>query len=193
VFNRQLLDIRCERSGKVRGMRDEIVDMDWDRRVAELWARINEFEENAFQLAHAALLAELPAGSSLTTFEQAALDDSFGHPDLAIPLYLEAIAAGVPGERRRRAVIQMASSHRNMGHAAKAVELLRAELALPADHLTGAVRTFLALALNDLGRPVEAVAVAVTALAEYLPRYNRSVARFAGEIDFGSEQNDQCA
>jgi catechol 2,3-dioxygenase-like lactoylglutathione lyase family enzyme len=84
-------------------------------------------------------------------------------------------------------VIQMASSHRNMGHPAKAVELLRAELELPADHLSGAVRTFLALALNDLGRPVEAVAVAVTALSEYLPRYNRSVARFAGEIDASLE------
>jgi catechol 2,3-dioxygenase-like lactoylglutathione lyase family enzyme len=170
-------------------MNGETVDVDWDQRVAALWAQINELEEEEFRSAHALLVDELPAGSSVVTFERAALNDSFGRPDLAIPLYLEAIAAEVPGERRRRAVIQMASSHRNMGHPAEAVELLRPELELPNDHLTGAVRTFLALALNDLGRPVEAVAVAITALSEYLPRYNRSVARFAGEIDAGLERD----
>ena len=157
--------------------------------VAALWAQINELQEEVFRSAHVLLLAELSADSSIATFERAALNDSFGRPDLAIPLYLAAIAAGVPGELRRRAVIQMASSHRNMGHPAKAVELLRPELELPADHLTGAVRTFLALALNDLGRPTEAVAVAITALSEYLPRYNRSVARFASEIDAGLERD----
>jgi catechol 2,3-dioxygenase-like lactoylglutathione lyase family enzyme len=170
-------------------MNGESVDVDWDQRVAALWARINELEEEEFLSAHALLVDELPVGSSVATFERAASHDSFGRPDLAIPLYLEAIAAGVPGERRRRAAIQMASSHRNMGDPAKAVELLRPELDLPADHLTGAVRTFLALALNDLGRPTEAVAVAITALSEYLPRYNRSVARFAGEIDAGLERD----
>lgn len=170
-------------------MNAEIIDVEWDGRVAALWAQINELQEEVFRSAHVLLLAELSADSSIATFERAALNDSFGRPDLAIPLYLAAIAAGVPGELRRRAVIQMASSHRNMGHPAKAVELLRPELELPADHLTGAVRTFLALALNDLGRPTEAVAVAITALSEYLPRYNRSVARFAGEIDAGLERD----
>lgn len=170
-------------------MNGETVDVDWDKRISVLWAQINELDEDSFRAAHAVFLDELPAGSSIATFERAALNDSFGRPDLAIPLYLEALAAGVPGERRRRAVIQMASSHRNMGHPSKAVELLRPELELPADQLTGAVRTFLALALNDLGRPVEAVAVAVGALAEYLPRFNRSVARFASEIDASLERD----
>ena len=45
------------------------------------------------------------------------------------------------------------------------------------------------LALNDLGRSTEAVAVAITALSEYLPRYNRSVARFASEIDASLERD----
>lgn len=57
--------------------------------------------------------------------------------------------------------------------------MLTAELNGEHDPLTGAVRTFLALALVDVGREREAVAVAVTALSEYLPRYNRSVARYA--------------
>jgi len=108
--------------------------------------------------------------------------DSFGHADRAVPLYQTALADGLDGERRRRAVIQMSSSMRNLGDAQRAVDLLTAELALPADHLTGAVHATLALALTDVGRTREAVAVAVTALAAYLPRYNRSMARYAAAL-----------
>ena len=43
----------------------------------------------------------------------------------------------------------------------------------------GAVKAFLALALTDLGREREAVAMSLTALSQYLPRYNRSLARYA--------------
>ena len=41
------------------------------------------------------------------------------------------------------------------------------------------MRAFLALALVDLGRERKAVAQSLTALAHYLPRYNRSLARYA--------------
>jgi hypothetical protein len=44
------------------------------------------------------------------------------------------------------------------------------------------VRAFLALALVDLGREREAVAHSLVALSMYLPRYNRSLARYASEI-----------
>ncbi len=40
-------------------------------------------------------------------------------------------------------------------------------------------RAFLALALVDVGREREAVAESLTALSKYLPRYNRSLARYA--------------
>jgi hypothetical protein len=50
------------------------------------------------------------------------------------------------------------------------------------DELDGAVRAFLALALADLGREREALAISLTALAGYLPRYNRSLARYASGI-----------
>lgn len=73
----------------------------------------------------------------------------------------------------------MASSLRNLGEARSAADLLTAELAAPSDELDGAVRAFLALALADLGREREAVVVALTALSHYLPRYNRSLARYA--------------
>jgi hypothetical protein len=83
------------------------------------------------------------------------------------------------GQRCRRAVIQMASSLRNLGNAREAVTLLTAKAGARSDDLDGAVATFLALALADVGREREALAVALTALSKYLPRYNRSVARYA--------------
>jgi hypothetical protein len=73
----------------------------------------------------------------------------------------------------------MSSSLRNLGNAADAVALLTAELGAGTDDLDSAVRAFLALALADVGREREAVAQALTALSGYLPRYNRSVARYA--------------
>lgn len=152
---------------------------DWEKRSAELWATIDDHDEEEFLARIDRLAAELPAGSAIRLFERAAAFDSTGHPDLAVPLYRAALEAGLVGERRRRAVIQMSSSLRNLGHPADAVTLLTAELNGEHDPLTGAVRTFLALALVDVGREREAVAVAVTALSEYLPRYNRSVARYA--------------
>jgi hypothetical protein len=76
----------------------------------------------------------------------------------------------------------MASSLRNLGRPDRAVTLLTAEAAAASDDLDGAVATFLALALVDTGREREAVSVALTALSRYLPRYNRSAARYAREL-----------
>lgn len=76
----------------------------------------------------------------------------------------------------------MASSIRNLGRPEEALALLTAETTATSDHLDGAVATFRALALVDLGREREAVALALTALSAYLPRYNRSVARYAREL-----------
>jgi hypothetical protein len=73
----------------------------------------------------------------------------------------------------------MASSLRNLGKPERAAELLTLELEAGNDELNGAVRAFLALALADLGREREALAITLTALSQYLPRYNRSLARYA--------------
>jgi hypothetical protein len=61
-------------------------------------------------------------------FDQACDYDSTGHPDLAVPLYREALEGELPGENRRRAVIQLASSLRNLGEAEESVALLTPEL-----------------------------------------------------------------
>lgn len=159
-----------------------VADADWEKRVSELWAEMDRCDEDELVGRVDALAAELPPGSAIGLFERAAAFDSTGYPDRAVPLYAAALDAGLVGERRRRAVIQMASSLRNLGNPQDALTLLTTEAEATSDDLDGAVSTFLALVLVDLGREREAVAVALTALSTYLPRYNRSVARYAQQL-----------
>ncbi|GIG56896.1 hypothetical protein Lfu02_12680 [Longispora fulva] len=155
------------------------IDAGWEQRSVALWASIDAHGEEEFFALVDELVADLPADSGLALFERAAARDSFGHSDLAVPLYEQALKAGLPGERRRRAVVQMSSSLRNMGFAERGVQLLTAERALGSDHLDDAVAATLALCLADSGREREAVSVAVAALAPHLPRYQRSMANYA--------------
>ena len=155
-------------------------DADWERSLASAWASLGALDEKDFL----ARIAQLPPESGIGLFERAASLDSTGHSDLAVPLYRQALDRGLTGERRRRAVIQMASSLRNLGRAEESVELLTAEMhAAPQDpaakRLDDAVRAFLALALTDVGREREAVSLALGALAPHLPRYQRSLGNYA--------------
>lgn len=152
---------------------------DWEQRVAALWARLDDSEPDAFRAQVDALAAELPEDDPVAAFERACAFDSTGHSDRAVPLYRAALAGGVTGIRRRRSVIQLASSLRNVGQAEESVALLLAEREQPSDELDDAVAATLALALADTGRAREAVSVAVAALAPHLPRYQRSMANYA--------------
>jgi tetratricopeptide (TPR) repeat protein len=154
----------------------------WEQRVADLWSAIDVYEPDAFVAQIDALTSELPPHSAAALFERGSAQDSTGHPDLAVPLYRAALNAGLTGPRRRRATIQLASSLRNLGKAQEAADLLSAEARAASDELDGAVHAFLALALADLGREREALAISLAALSSYLPRYNRSLARYASEI-----------
>lgn len=156
--------------------------MEWERRVSDLWASIDDQGEEEFLSRMEQLVAELPEGSAIGAFERAASLDSTGHSDLAAPLYRQALDTGLDGERRRRAVIQLASSLRNLGRAAESVALLRAERSLTSDGLDDAVNAFLALALVDIGREREAVSLALTALSRHMTRYQRSLANYAQSI-----------
>jgi hypothetical protein len=152
---------------------------DWEQRVAEAWAAIESYTEDDFVRLIGGLADELPAGSAVGAFERACAWDSTGHSDLAVPLYRQALETGLTGIRRRRAVIQMSSSLRNIGRADESVVLLTAEREAGHDELDDAVAATLALALTDVGREREAVSVAVAALAPHLPRYQRSMANYA--------------
>lgn len=152
---------------------------DWARRVEAAWASFDERGEAEFVALIASLAAELPPEDPEGLFERASAFDSTGHPQEAVELYRRALAAGLGGERRRRAVIQLASSVRNLGRPEESVALLRAELAAGSDGLDDAVRAFLALALVDTGQEREAASLALAALAPHLPRYQRSLAAYA--------------
>lgn len=152
---------------------------DWEQRVVDAWASIGERSEEDFLALIEKLAAESPVGGGAADFERACSFDSTGHSDRAVPLYRQALEAGLTGERRRRAVIQMSSSLRNLGRPEESVALLTAELDAGSDHLDDAVRATLALALTDVGREREAVSLAVGALAAHLPRYQRSMANYA--------------
>ena len=152
---------------------------DWERRVADAWASLDQRGEAEFLGLIEGLAAELPPDSAVGLFERAAALDSTGHSDRAVPLYRQALERGLTGGRRRRAVIQLASSLRNIDRPRESVALLEAELDAGSDHLDDAVRAFLALALTDVGREREAVSLALAALAPHLPRYQRSVGNYA--------------
>jgi hypothetical protein len=173
-------------------MSQQTPDAAWERRIASAWAEFPTLPEDdataeMFRARIDALADELPPGSGIGYFERACAFDSTGHSDLAVPLYREALALGLTGLRRRRAVIQLASSLRNIGHPDESVALLREELAVAetdpeAAALELAATCVLALSLSSLDRDREAVSLLVGAIAPTLPRYQRSMANYARRL-----------
>lgn len=157
----------------------------WEQRLAEVWVSLDDVAdddpegEEAFRARVDEVVAERTADDGVAAFERGCAFDSTGHSDRAVPLYREALAAGLTGVRRRRAVIQLASSLRNLHRSPESLALLLAERDNGSDGLDDALAAFLALTLVDVGREREALTVALTALAPHLPRYQRSVARYA--------------
>ena len=152
---------------------------DVNRRAAALFAVIDDYEEEPFLAEIDALAAELPADDPDALFHMASARDSWGHSDLAVPLYRKALeTGGLTGENRRRAVIQMSSSLRNLGQAAEALNILLAEREQGSDHLDDALAATTALCLSTLGRDREGLSLVIVALAKHLPRYNRSMANY---------------
>ena len=177
----------CAREKLLRMSRD--IDMnDWERRCAQAWAEIDDYEARGdagaadFRQRIGELAGELPQDSPVAAFERGSAWDSTDHPGQAVTLYREALERGLAGLRRRRAVIQLSSSLRNIGRVAESVQLLTAEQENhdpDAAVLADALSAFLALCLADVGREREAVSVALGALAPHLPRYQRSLANYA--------------
>ena len=153
--------------------------LDVNRRAAELFAAIDDYDEPSFIAKVGELAAELPPDDPDGLFHRGCAQDSTGHSDRAVPFYEQALERGLAGESRRRAVIQMSSSLRNVGEAEKALALLTAERENGSDHLDDALVCTIALCLATLGREREGLSLTVTALAEHLPRYNRSMANYA--------------
>jgi len=157
-------------------------DAAWESRLSALWKTIDSRKDVEFVESMRQITAELPDGHPTALFELGAAYDSTGSPLQAVDLYESALRAGLTGLRRRRVKIQMASSLRNLGQPQQAADILFEELRQPSDELDQAVSAFLALALADLGREREALSISLAALSKYLPRYNRSLSRYAESL-----------
>lgn len=80
-------------------------DPQWEARLAVVLASLDTLPEDEFLAAVLDLTAQRPADDPVALFERGGAYDCTGHPDLAAPLYEQALAAGLAGPRRRRAVI----------------------------------------------------------------------------------------
>lgn len=167
---------------------DRVVRDDWDERVNAVWSTAAQRSEDDVLTTILALADERPEGDADAIFERASAYDYVGREAEAEPCYRKALAAGLAGERRPRALIQLASTLRNLGRAAEGADLLRAEAADGDQNpdqnpdLADVRTAFLALMLLDSGRPDEAVGRALLALARHLPEYRRAVTYYADEL-----------
>jgi tetratricopeptide (TPR) repeat protein len=147
--------------------------------VAGFWSGLaDDVDPIAAEDQLVAACAGLPPARVL--FERASLRDYLGLEADAVPLYERAVAGGLDSPDRERALIQWASSLRNLGRAAEAEPLLRP--LLDDETVAAQAAAFLALALADQGRDREALRLALAALAPLLPEYGRAVEGYSGEL-----------
>lgn len=155
---------------------------DWQARVDAVWAddRLDPIE---VVRVIDALATERPADDAIALFERAGARDSAGLEVEAEGLYRRALSGGLDEQRHARAVIQLASTIRNLGKTEEALELLRGEYERePRGPLHDAAAAFYCLALVSSGQPERAASIALLALAPHLPRYQRSVTGYAHAI-----------
>ena len=155
---------------------------DWDDRIEAVWS--DDALGDAERITRIdALAAERPEEDARALFERAGARDAAGLEAEAEPLYRRALEGGLDNHHRTQAVIQLASTLRNLGRHAEALALLRGEYERGAGApLHDATAAFYALALVSSGDAVEAASVALKALAPHLPRYTGSVAAYAEEL-----------
>ena len=166
--------------GPVRGGKLSDMTSDWEERVVGFWSEADDAQPDSTLARMRALVEERPADDPAALFELASAFDYLGHEAEAIPLYRAALRNGLDGARRPQAVVQLASSLRNVGDAGAAVELLSRQDQEP---VTGAApAAFLALALHDQGRHDDALKVALRALAVTVPMYGRAITRYVEDL-----------
>ena len=149
----------------------------WSERVEAFWRRAtgDEPERTLAEMQQPA--AERPDGDAEALYGWASVLDFLGREAEAIPLYRSALDGGLPEAKRPQAVIQLASSLRNVGASAEAVALL--EELQPDPATSPGAQAFLALALHDLEHHNEALQAALLALAPTLPLYGQAVGNYA--------------
>jgi tetratricopeptide (TPR) repeat protein len=157
-------------------------EMTWQERVDAVWAD-DALTPDGVIAAIDRLAAERPGDDAVALFERGGARDSAGREAEAEVLYRRALEIGLDDDRRARAVIQLASTIRNLGKVDEALSPLRAEYERsPGTPMNDAAAAFYALALVSAGEPQLAASVTLRALAPHLPLYTRSVRAYAEEI-----------
>lgn len=155
----------------------------WAARVAAVWTDAGSRPEPEVAAAIESLVAERPADDAVAVFELAGVRDYVGREAEAEPLYRRALELGLDEPQRGQAVIQLASTIRNLGRPEEALALLRDEFAGRPEHpLADAATAFAALALADTGAEREALVAVLRALAPRLPAYGRAVTAYADDL-----------
>ena len=167
----------------------------WEERVAALWDRAEELHEEEVLAAVEELAAERPAGDPLALFERAGAHDFAGRDDEAALLYRAALDAGLAGELRAQALVQLAAALRSAGRPADALALLDAEqpdggqpdpqadgTGAEHDGFAAASEAIAALSLADLGRDREGLVRALRALARSAAPYGPALEAYADEL-----------
>ena len=134
--------------------------------------------------AAAALYAAHP-GDARIAYEYAGTHDSAGDEDAAVPLYEEALAAGLREPHRHRAQVQLASSLRDLGRLDEAVAVINDVAARHPDSL--GVAAFRALVHHDAGGSTRALSELLTAVASTstdpdVVRYRRALTAYAAAL-----------
>ncbi|WP_217184273.1 tetratricopeptide repeat protein [Streptomyces sp. AC495_CC817] len=158
--------------------------MDWEERIDAVWAEASgEMVGDEVIARIDAIAAERGPGDARAEFERAGARDSAGREAEAVELYRRALELGLDDEHRPQAVIQLASSLRNLGEYDEALALLHRERELSAGGVYGdAVAVVEALVHASAGRPAKGLSVAILALVPHLPRYHRSMTAYAHDI-----------
>lgn len=162
-------------------MTDQGAD-DWRKRLDAVWDAADREDEAATVAAVEALAAERP-DDPVAVFELAGAYDYSGREAEAEPLYQRALDAGLEEPFRGRAVIQLASTLRNLGRFDESAAWLNQTFADDEQHpLNDAASAFMALTLSSKGDDKAALAIALDTLSRHLPEYGRVVQFYAREL-----------
>lgn len=158
-------------------------DADWEARVAAVWTEAGDLSDEAVLEAIDDLVIERGREDAAAIFEAASVRDYLGREAEAETFYRRALELGLDEARHPQAVIQLASTLRNLGRPDESVTLLRGWIVRHPEHpLADAGRAFLSLALLSAGHDREAALVALRTLAPTLPQYASAVAEYAEEL-----------
>ncbi len=159
------------------------MNADWDARVDAVWAAAADLGEAEVLRRIDELVAERGETDARAAFEAASARDYVGQEVEAAPLYRRALEVGLAEPHKSYAIIQLASTLRNLGEASEAIRMLEESgITHPAHPQSSAANAFLALAHVTDGDPQKGAAIALHALAGTMTEYSRAIHAYADEL-----------